>query len=321
MTIPTPKVKLVDTKALCTTSWYEWFRQIISFGKNINGPATLTFGNSLANMFSTNDVTSINLALKSDDPGGHSGQIHSTLTVSSSPAGSGAFGPASTDVGAVISVIKDGFPTNASSTSGEMDALYLVGRQSGNGDVSSDLAGWLVNVVNVEGCGFIAASEGVISTIDQSTFLPIQGLSYSLCNINSYPPAVLDNGTVGFGLILNAEYGANATGLYIRDVPGTGGTWNTAIEVEQSNATVFQISSGGNFWALMNNAIPAGGLADVGLKMSATSHFGIFFGSSTPTLSAAKGSLYLRSDGTTTNNRMYVNTDGGTTWTAVVTVA
>lgn len=67
-------------------------------------------------------------------------------------------------------------------------------------------------------------------------------------------------------------------------------------------------------------AIPAGGTAGSGFKVSSTSNFGIFFGSGAPSLSAAKGSLYLRSDGTGTNDRMYVNTNGSTTWTPVVTV-
>lgn len=68
-------------------------------------------------------------------------------------------------------------------------------------------------------------------------------------------------------------------------------------------------------------AIPAGGTAGAGLLVSSTANFGIFFGSSAPTLSAAKGSLYLRSDGTTTNDRAYINTNGTTTWTALTTVA
>jgi hypothetical protein len=34
----------------------------------------------------------------------------------------------------------------------------------------------------------------------------------------------------------------------------------------------------------------------------------------------ATPSLYMRSDGSGVNDRMYVNTDSGTTWTAVVTV-
>jgi hypothetical protein len=70
-----------------------------------------------------------------------------------------------------------------------------------------------------------------------------------------------------------------------------------------------------------STAMPAGGAVTAGVKMSTTANFGVFFGSGAPTLSAAKGSLYLRSDGTTTNDRMYVNTDGASTWTAVTTAA
>jgi hypothetical protein len=68
-------------------------------------------------------------------------------------------------------------------------------------------------------------------------------------------------------------------------------------------------------------AIPAGGTVSTGLMVSSAANFGVFFGSGAPTLTAAKGSLYLRSDGSTTNDRMYVNTDGSTTWTAVTTAA
>ncbi|MFA9204924.1 MAG: hypothetical protein ACEQSH_00550 [Bacteroidia bacterium] len=68
-------------------------------------------------------------------------------------------------------------------------------------------------------------------------------------------------------------------------------------------------------------AIPAGGTAAKGLMLSSTANFGVFFGSGAPSLSAAKGSIYLRSDGSTTNDRMYVNTNGSTTWTAVTTAA
>lgn len=66
-------------------------------------------------------------------------------------------------------------------------------------------------------------------------------------------------------------------------------------------------------------AIPAGGTAATGLMFSTTANFGIFFGSGAPTLSAAKGSLYLRSDGTGATDRAYINTNGSTTWTNIVT--
>lgn len=62
-------------------------------------------------------------------------------------------------------------------------------------------------------------------------------------------------------------------------------------------------------------AVPAGGTAGVGYRFSSTSNLGIFFGSGAPTLSAAQGSLYVRTDGSTTATRLYVNTNGTTGWT------
>jgi hypothetical protein len=81
------------------------------------------------------------------------------------------------------------------------------------------------------------------------------------------------------------------------------------------------LTSTGLVHAYSGTAIPAGGTAGAGVCVSSVSNFGVFFGSGAPTLSAAKGSLYLRSDGSGTTDRMYVNTDGGTTWTAVTTAA
>ena len=81
------------------------------------------------------------------------------------------------------------------------------------------------------------------------------------------------------------------------------------------------LSAVGNAVVLSGTAVPAGGTTGAGYMFSSTANFGVFFGSGVPTLSAAKGSLYLRTDGTTTNDRMYVNTNGSTTWTAVTTVA
>jgi len=108
-------------------------------------------------------------------------------------------------------------------------------------------------------------------------------------------------------------------------------TFNTATVVAVANTSGTALSAAGNVTggnlrtagavvAASGQAITAGGTT-AGLEFSSTTDFGVFFGSGVPTISAAKGSLYLRSDGTTTNDRMYVNTNGSTTWTAVTTVA
>jgi hypothetical protein len=109
------------------------------------------------------------------------------------------------------------------------------------------------------------------------------------------------------------------------------GTDATTMTFPATDATIARTDAGQTFTgdqtitgavtAFSATAIPAGGTTGSGLKVSSTANFGVFFGSGAPTLSAAKGSLYLRSDGTTTNDRAYINTDSGTTWTALTTVA
>jgi len=68
-------------------------------------------------------------------------------------------------------------------------------------------------------------------------------------------------------------------------------------------------------------ATPAGGSTSARLLFGTTSGFGIYYGSGAPTVSAAQGSIYLRSDGSSTSTRMYINTNGSTTWTNVTTAA
>lgn len=104
------------------------------------------------------------------------------------------------------------------------------------------------------------------------------------------------------------------TNYLIRASAGAAGTTD---KFTVTNAGV--VNSVGAATILSGTAIPANGTAGSGYKFSSATNFGIFFGSSTPSLSAAKGSLYLRSDGTGTTDRAYINTDGGTTWTAITT--
>jgi hypothetical protein len=67
-------------------------------------------------------------------------------------------------------------------------------------------------------------------------------------------------------------------------------------------------------------ATPAAGSTSARLLFGTTAGFGIYYGSGAPTVSAAQGSIYLRSDGTK-DNRLYINTNGATTWTAFTTTA
>jgi len=108
---------------------------------------------------------------------------------------------------------------------------------------------------------------------------------------------------------------ANGTHLRLYATPV-----GSAAAVERLRIAGAVISSPVSIAAHSATAIPAGGTAGVGLRVSSATNFGVFFGSGAPTLSAAQGSLYMRSDGSSAVTRGYINVDGGTTWTAITTV-
>ncbi len=129
---------------------------------------------------------------------------------------------------------------------------------------------------------------------------------------------------VGTTAYLKLDDGTGAQFAYGASILVNGGPLvfsNSGTERFRVSNTTGDTTISGSLQMLSGTAIPAGGTNGAGLKVSSTSNFGVFFGSGAPTLSAAKGSLYLRSDGSGINDRMYVNTNGTTTWTAVVTVA
>ena len=73
-------------------------------------------------------------------------------------------------------------------------------------------------------------------------------------------------------------------------------------------------------WLDTVKSTPAGGAVSQGMLFGSAPALGIYYGSSAPTLSAPQGSLYLRTDGSSAVTRAYINTDAGTTWTAISTV-
>lgn len=109
----------------------------------------------------------------------------------------------------------------------------------------------------------------------------------------------------------NGQYTMGSTGT----LNWTSGTEVNAIDVSLSRgaAGTLTLNSG--------TATPAGGSTALRLVFGSTSGFGVYVGSGAPTVSAAQGSLYLRSDGSSTSTRLYVNTNGSTTWTSCTTAA
>ena len=87
--------------------------------------------------------------------------------------------------------------------------------------------------------------------------------------------------------------------------------------VVATTVTAASVSATGNLTADSGTAPAAGGMSAV--LVSSTANLGIFVGSGAPTVTAAQGSLYMRTDGTTTNDRFYVRGSSG--WIAVTTAS
>jgi hypothetical protein len=107
---------------------------------------------------------------------------------------------------------------------------------------------------------------------------------------------------------------ANFIRLAVGGINGVGIDHNGGSPIVSVNT----VSASGIITAQGSSVTTAGGLT--GLQMGSAS-MAITWGSGAPTMTATKGSLYLRTDGSATNNRAYINTDGATTWTALTTAA
>ena len=91
--------------------------------------------------------------------------------------------------------------------------------------------------------------------------------------------------------------------------------------VVASNANDAAQVTTSNIFTVAPISVPAGGSASARLGLSSSATLGVYFGSGVPTVSAAQGSLYMRTDGSSSSTRMYINTNGSTTWTNVTTAA
>jgi len=95
------------------------------------------------------------------------------------------------------------------------------------------------------------------------------------------------------------------------------GTFGAATSVTSLAATT--ITATGNITADSATGLVAGG-ASAFIATNVAAGMGMYIGSGAPTIAAAKGSIYLRSDGSSTSTRLYVS-DGSTTWIAVTTAS
>lgn len=206
-------------------------------------------------------------------------------------------------------------------------ALYRSSRSGGSGSVAvgGAISGGVATRVLFDAGGTIGESANFLYSDTLSMAGPGVQIGTSGTNVGWL---IGYGGGTGNAHIWNSALTASASNYALKQ--DNGGTTflnaagGTSIALNISAVQVGTITASAYtttipFTAMSGTAIPAGGTAGAGLKFSSVSNYGIFFGSGAPSLSAAKGSLYLRSDGSGVADRAFINTDGGTTWTNLVT--
>lgn len=145
------------------------------------------------------------------------------------------------------------------------------------------------------------------------------------------------NGATNPALQVDASTGSSATGLKVKSAAAAGGValsvissgTNEALSIDAKGSGVITIgatstgsvSIGGNAKVVLPGTLTAGGLLTCALQV-ATSGPLVYSGSGVPTISAAvKGSIYMRTDGSSTSTRAYVATDTAGGWAAFTTAS
>lgn len=220
--------------------------------------------------------------------------------------------------------------TDTASTAAEIAGLQTVVTKSGGDGQAGGHSLWGVNALPTLSGGKSSNIYGVYGEADVTGTATVGGGGASVsfaCGLQGYvqvqSTATKDTTLVEAGVVGVA---GQPTGAAKADA----GVYSI-LEGRTNQATtgVGALFKGGNFnnqvnpdYGLdfdttLNSVALAFGKADIRLSTSVT----ISTGSGAPSASLPKGSLYLRTDGSSTSSRLYVATDGTGTWTPITTAA
>lgn len=159
--------------------------------------------------------------------------------------------------------------------------------------------------------------------------------------ITSASAAAVSVGRLGAttpALLVDASTATSITGFSIKSAASGGGValaaigeTNVATTLDAKGSGTLSLNSVGTGGLIVGSStgrtlvmagtLTAGGLVTCGIQVGTAGPL-IYSGSGAPSISAAvKGSLYLRSDGSSTSTRAYIASDNAGTWTAITTAA
>lgn len=162
-----------------------------------------------------------------------------------------------------------------------------------------------------------ATLSSTLAVTGASTF----GSSAIITSASANSLAVGLNGSTNPALKVDSSTASSATGLQIKSAAAAAGVALLVLSSGSNENLTINAKGTGTITAQSAVAVPAGGSAGASLLLSSTAALGVYVGSGAPTVSAAQGSFYLRTDGSSSSTRLYVNSNGSTTWVAVTTAS
>lgn len=254
--------------------------------------------------------------------------IQQTVTSGSSGAlvvgPNGSTNPAfSVDASAGSAATGWGVTANAAASGAALTVLSSGTNENGKIDAKGSgtltLQGTATGAITLTTATTISAAATVQSTSASALTVGANGATNPVLKVNANTASVATGlhvtGAAAAGGLALAVISSGTNESLTLDAKGSG-----TVTIGGTSTGSVQLGAGGAL-VKVPGTLTAGGLLTCGVQV-ATSGPVIYSGSGAPSISAAvKGSLYLRTDGSSTSTRLYVATDTAGGWAAITTAS